>query len=124
MTVVEDTARGVKTFPSKVDTHEQGVWVEWVSQDESLSEVVLRRPIPMQLLDRYARAAVLRARPKELDDGWYVDVEDLPGVWATRESVQEALEELHEVVIEWALLKIRDDDRDFPILDGINLNVV
>lgn len=88
-------------------------------------EIRYERPLPMQLVERYALLATQRATTEKLDDGsWYAEVANLPGVWAQGASEKETLAELKSVVRDWALLKIVDQDKDLPIIDEIDLNVL
>jgi len=56
------------------------------------------------------------------DDGkWYGEIPLCPGVWATGESREECRRELQEVLEEWLILKLRDNDPDIPVIDGVQL---
>lgn len=115
-----------RTLPAFVEEHHEGLWTELVSQGQR-PRVVFVKPLPIQLLQRFARAAVSRATIRQHDDGkWFAEVplRGFEGVWAKKESPRDALEELEEVVFDWALLKIQQEDRDLPELEGINLNVL
>lgn len=86
---------------------------------------ILGYDVSAVLIDRYTRLAVRSASLKRLESGeLFAEIRDLPGVWASGASEQEALKELREVVEDWATLKIQDGDRDLPIFGGINLNVL
>lgn len=88
-------------------------------------EVHYGRPLPVQLIRRYARIAAWRAETERLDDGsWYAEVPNFPGVWAQGDSEEEAVRELETVVRDWAILKIQDKDRDLPVIGLIDLNVL
>jgi predicted RNase H-like HicB family nuclease len=107
---------------SQTEVTEQGVWEEEMTQT-GLRRVVWRRPLPMQLLGQYAQAAVRRAVTRQLGDGsWHAEIEGFTGVWTNERSQKEALDALEEVVFEWVLLKIRDEDRDMPVLESLDLN--
>jgi len=83
----------------------------------------VNRPVPDRLIERYALLAAARAVTEQLPDGtWYAEEEALPGVWAEGATEREAVESLQGVVKEWVVLKIRDRDRDIPIIGGIDLN--
>ncbi|MGZ4256547.1 MAG: type II toxin-antitoxin system HicB family antitoxin [Gaiellaceae bacterium] len=87
------------------------------------SEAVTQKELPAKLLQRYASAAVRAAELSQRDDGsWFAEVPGLEGVWAEGASHREALDELEEVVFEWTILKIREEDRDLPVIEDINLN--
>lgn len=88
-------------------------------------EVRYGRPLPVQLVNRYAMVAALRADTERLGDGtWYAEIRGLPGVWAQGTSEVEALREIETVVRDWTLLKIQDKDRDLPVIGMIDLNVL
>lgn len=101
----------------------EGISHERTSQD--FQELISRKPLPMQLVQRYQAAAMKRAQVKQLDDGsWYAWVPELQGVWANQAGVKECIGTLEDVLLHWLLLKIEDGDRDLPILEGIDLNVL
>ena len=54
----------------------------------------------------------------------YLEIPDFEGVWASGEDMRECLNELDEVLLDWLLLKIEDEDKDIPLIDGIDLNVL
>lgn len=86
-------------------------------------EIRYERPLPVQLIRRYAKLAVLRAETERFEDGsWYAEIRNFPGVWAQGNSEGEAIEQLEAVVRDWVLLKIQDKDRDLPIVSTIDLN--
>lgn len=88
-------------------------------------EVHYGRPLPVQLINRYAMLAAWRAETERLDDGtWYADIRNFPGVWAQGTSEEEVLKEVKSIVRDWTLLKIMDQDKDLPIVDEIDLNVL
>lgn len=88
-------------------------------------EVHYGRPLPVQLIRRYALLAAQRADTEQLEDGgWYAEIRNFPGVWAQGSSEEEAAKELEAVVRDWVLLKIQDKDRDLPIIDEIDLNAL
>jgi hypothetical protein len=45
-------------------------------------------------------------------------------VWANEETQRDCLNVLDEVLVDWLLLKIQDEDRDIPVLENIDLNVL
>lgn len=116
--------RAGESFPSTVTENREGMWGEMTSQ-EGLRQVVFRRPLPMQMIRTYAELAVDHAQLEETDDGeWLGTIATFAGVWAKESSQRRTLEVLEEVVFEWVLLKIRDEDRDLPVLDSIDLNTL
>lgn len=65
----------------------------------------------LRMLSRYIREAMTRARYRILDDGTYFgEVPGLAGVWANARSLERCRSELQEVLEEWLLLKLRDND--------------
>lgn len=80
--------------------------------------------IPSELLDRYVAVAMRAAIPRHLEGGetWYADLPTFPGVWADGPSPKQCLDTLEEVLRDWLLLKIVDQDRDIPVVDEIDLN--
>lgn len=109
-------------FASHTEIMWEGIWGEEITQ-EGVRVVVFRHPLPMQMIAQYAAAAVRHATTRELEDGtWFAEIEHFPGVWTNRASQKEALDELEEVVYEWVILKIRDQDRDLPVLESLDLN--
>lgn len=91
--------------------------------NESRAETYQEIQVAQELLDRYVNVAVRRAVPKKLETGaWFADLgAAFPGVWAQGASVKECLDELAEVLEDWVLLKISDQDRDLPTVDDIDL---
>ncbi len=77
-----------------------------------------------QLVRAYAALAVRRhGKTKRFPDGeWFADLEGFRGPWATGETPIDALDELNDVVFDWALFKMRDGDGDLPVVDEIDLN--
>jgi predicted RNase H-like HicB family nuclease len=75
------------------------------------------------MLTRYIREAMKRARYKTLEDGsWFGEIPGLVGVWANEPSRSECRAVLQEVLEEWLILKIRDDD-PIPRIGRIGLSV-
>jgi len=63
------------------------------------------------MLTRYIREAMKRARFKTLNDGTcFGEIPGLDGVWANEAAVETCREVLQEVLEEWLILKIRDND--------------
>lgn len=81
------------------------------------------RPMPFRTIRQYAMMASLGVDIETLDDGrLYGSIPGFTGVWAVGASRDELFKELEESVYGWALLKIKDEDRDLPIISGIDLN--
>jgi hypothetical protein len=87
--------------------------------------VIPTKYIPEQLLARYRRAAMKRVETKRLEDGsHFATIPGFDGVWANEETLQDCLNVLDEMVTDWLVLKIEDNDHDIPVLDDIDLNVI
>lgn len=73
------------------------------------------------MYDRYLQKALIRADYKVLDNGeWFVSIPGFDGVWANGESVEETRNELIEVLEEWLLLKLKDNDL-IPFFDSLEI---
>lgn len=62
------------------------------------------------------------ARYEVLEDGsFYAEIEDLKGVWANADTLEETREELAEVLEEWIVLRL---SRNLPIpsIGGVTLS--
>jgi len=65
----------------------------------------------LRMLTRYIEEAMRRARYRILEDGTYFgEIAGLEGVWANARSLEKCRQELQEVLEEWLLLKLRDND--------------
>jgi len=63
------------------------------------------------MLTRYIQEAMRRARFKTLENGTsFGEIPGLAGVWANEGTVERCREVLQEVLEEWLVLKIRDND--------------
>jgi predicted RNase H-like HicB family nuclease len=79
--------------------------------------------IPSELLGHYLSVAMKAAIPQQLEgENWYADLPGFPGVWADGLSPKECLDTLEEVLRDWLVIKIVDQDRDIPVVDDIDLN--
>jgi len=76
-----------------------------------------------KLIVLWADVAVRHAivRRSEDPDELIATVTGLPGAWGAGASPDEALSDLHDVLIGWASLKLDDGDRDIPDMEGIRL---
>lgn len=74
------------------------------------------------MITEYIDAALNRAHYELIDDPepFYGEVRELPGVYATGETLEQCRENLREVIEGWILLSVR---RDLPIpeLDGVSI---
>ena len=73
------------------------------------------------MLTAYIQTAMQQARYKILEDGLYFgEIPDFQGVWANEQTLEDCRRVLQEVLEEWLLLKLRDNE-EVPQLKGINL---
>jgi len=73
------------------------------------------------MLTAYIQTAMQQARYKILEDGLYFgEIPDFQGVWANEQTLEDCRRVLQEVLEEWLLLKLRDNE-EVPQLQGINL---
>lgn len=99
------------------------------SVNERVHQALIERErlprLPMQIIEMYAMTAARHAETERLEDGsWYAEIPNFPGVWAQGDSEEEAIRGIEAVALDWTLLKIQDKDRDLPIVDEIDLNVL
>jgi predicted RNase H-like HicB family nuclease len=101
-----------------------GTWTAGEDRNTNgASKAVTQRELPPNLLQEYARLAVRGAELNRREDGsWFAEIPSFEGVWANEASHAEALDALEEVLFDWAILKIKNEDRDLPIVEGIDLN--
>ena len=72
---------------------------------------------------QFISVALQLARVKRLETGeWFSEVAACPGVWGKGATISESFEDLCEALQDWILLKLKDGDKDFPVLGGVNLN--
>jgi predicted RNase H-like HicB family nuclease len=75
------------------------------------------------MLLEYCERALQKAEYKKLEDGsWYAEIPGFEGVWANGATVENCRKELREVLEEWLLLKIRDND-PIPSLNGMEIKI-
>ncbi len=75
------------------------------------------------MLTRYIREAMKRARFKTLDNGTcFGEIPGLAGVWANEAAADACREVLQEVLEEWLILKISDND-PIPRLGRVSLSL-
>jgi len=73
------------------------------------------------MLTAYIQTAMQQAQYKILEDGSYFgEIPDFQGVWASEQTLEDCRRVLQEVLEEWLLLKLRDNE-EVPQLRGINL---
>jgi predicted RNase H-like HicB family nuclease len=75
------------------------------------------------MLFEYIQKALEKAQYKVLDDGtWFAEISGFEGVWANARTVEECRHELMEVLEEWLVLKIRDQD-PIPKIEGVEIRI-
>jgi len=71
----------------------------------------------------YIESALEAARYKTLEDGtYYGSIPGFIGVWANAKTLKECKRELHEVLEDWTVLKIRTGDK-LPAIHGRRLKI-
>lgn len=76
----------------------------------------------MAILGEYVEAAMKHASCERLEDGTYFcAIEGLKGPYGAANSKRAAAAELREVLEEWLVAALRDDD-DLPEFGGVSLN--
>lgn len=75
------------------------------------------------MLNQYIEKALEKAEYKRLDDQtWFAEIPGFQGVWANEPTVERCRKELSEVLEEWVLLKLRDND-PIPVINGIKIKI-
>ena len=75
------------------------------------------------MLFQYIQKALEKAEYKKLEDGsWFAEIPDFEGVWANGSNVEFCRKELSEVLEEWLLLKLKDND-PIPKIPGFDLRI-
>lgn len=76
------------------------------------------------MLTDYIDAAMRKARYKLLDrrEGFFGEIPGFSGLWARDKSLQECHDELRAVLESWLIIKLRHNDDDLPVVNGLNLN--
>ena len=71
----------------------------------------------------YCEKAIEKAEYKKLEDGtWFAEVPGFHGVWASSNTVEECRKELISVLVEWLVLKLRDQD-PIPEINSLRLEI-
>ena len=126
MSVTEETTRS-DAYDRAQMTVERGLNF-FSRQDDLLGSVEqLRRTkfLPEQLIEGYLNEALKGAEVKHLDDGnLFAEIPGFHGVWASAQDLATCGVQLREALFDWLVLKIEQDDRDIPVIAGINLNVL
>ena len=71
------------------------------------------------MLTNYISKKLIQARYKILKDGTYFgEIPGLQGVWASEKTLEKCRQTLREILEEWLILKLQDNDNipDFPAI--------
>ena len=75
------------------------------------------------MLTEYIQKALERAQYKKIDnETWFAEIPGFKGVWANANNVEKCRHELKEVLEEWLILKIRDQDT-IPKIEGAEIKI-
>ena len=75
------------------------------------------------MIIEYCQNAIENAEYKKLeDDTWFAEIPGFEGVWANGASVETCRKELIEVLEEWLILKLRDND-PIPVVHGLKIEI-
>ena len=75
------------------------------------------------MLLAYMSRAIEQAEYKRLEDrSWFAEIPGFPGVWANGATVEACRQELLEVLEEWLVLKLRDQDPT-PAINGVQIPI-
>lgn len=75
------------------------------------------------MLTDYIREAMRLAHYELTENGrCFATIPGLDGLWAEDATLEACREELQSTLEDWILVKARFGDRDFPVLNGIDLN--
>ncbi len=74
------------------------------------------------MITKYVEKALRHAHIEKMEDGrYFATIPGLNGVWADGNTKEGCLAALGEVLEEWLVLALRDDD-ELPEFDGVSLN--
>ena len=75
------------------------------------------------MITEYCQKALRKAQYRKLEDGtWFAEIPGFTGVWANGKSVEICRIELIDVLEEWLILKLRDQDT-IPQVEGLRLEI-
>lgn len=78
---------------------------------------------PEGLVNSYIETCMRRTLAEVTEEGrCFLTIPALGQVWAEAETEEAAELELKEVLSQWVMMKIEDQDRDLPVIETINLN--
>ena len=76
------------------------------------------------MLTQYIGAALRKARYEMLDEepGFYGEIPECRGVWASASTLEECRLQLEDVLEEWVLFRV-SRNLPLPVLDGLELRI-
>jgi predicted RNase H-like HicB family nuclease len=76
------------------------------------------------MLTDYIEAAMRKAKYKILGgrEGFFGEIPGFRGLWANAKTLEACRDELRSVLESWMVIKLRHNDDDLPVVEGINLN--
>ena len=75
------------------------------------------------LLD-YIDAALRKAKYSMLEDSeeFFAEIPGFAVLWASANTLETCRDELRSVLESWLIIKLRHDDQDLPVVNGLSLN--
>jgi predicted RNase H-like HicB family nuclease len=75
------------------------------------------------MLTDYIREAMRLSHYELTEEGkFFATISPLEGLWAEGATLEQCREELQSTLEDWIMLKLRFGDKDFPVLNGIDIN--
>lgn len=75
------------------------------------------------MLTDYIREAMRLAHYELMKNGrFFATIPGLKGLWAEDATLEACREALQGTLEDWIMIKVRFADKDFPVLNGIDLN--
>lgn len=94
----------------------------WKFMKVVLSHLQDEKDAPPMFPD-YIREAMALAKYEPIENGrFFGTVPPLTGLWAEDATLEACREELQSTLEDWIMIKMRFGDKDFPVLNGIDLN--
>lgn len=73
------------------------------------------------LIDQWIYVAMGHVRVRRVDYEWFADIAGIDGAWGVGNKRNEAYADLETTLREWVDLKLADNDRDIPAMEGVKL---
>lgn len=78
---------------------------------------------PEELVKSYIEACMRRTLTEVTEEGrYFLTIPVLGQVWAEAKTEKHAELQLKEILSQWVMMKIEDQDRDLPVIETIDLN--